>query len=259
MNNMNLEELAQECIEIYQKTLKTSIPITRPSIPILYFGNKSAYKKSETKIITVGLNPSHREFPIEDRFLRFRKAEKVSKSSNLTHLEIKLFLDSLNDYYKDKPYKWFGCFEPMLNGLNSSYYNNEYPNRALHTDICSSLATDITWSRLNDIQQKRLGHDGIRIWHKLVEILTPDVILISVAQRHLEKIRFKRTMWQESIHFTQDKNGEPRNNPYIVSTSTYTLNGKKGMLVFGKAANIPFGLISNVQKRELGIKLLDLL
>jgi len=32
---MNLGELAQEYIEIYQKTLKTSIPITRPSIPIL--------------------------------------------------------------------------------------------------------------------------------------------------------------------------------------------------------------------------------
>jgi len=174
-------------------TRNTALPITSPSIPILYFGDYPAYHKSETKIITVGLNPSHREFPIEDRFLRFRKAEKVSKSSNLTHLEIQLFLDSLNDYYKDEPYKWFGCFEPMLNGLNSSYYDNEYPNRVLHTDICSPLATDITWSKLNDRAQARLSYDGNKIWHSLVDFLAPDFILISVARRHLNKIRFKRT------------------------------------------------------------------
>ena len=168
-------------------------------------------------------------------------------------------LDSLNEYFKNEPYRWFGCYEPILNGLDSSYYENEYPHRVLHTDICSPLATDITWSRLEDIPQKRLAYDGIRIWHKLVEILTPDIILISVARRHLEKISFKRTKWHEPIHITKDKYGEPRNNPYIVSTSTYTLNGKKGLLVFGKAANIPFGLISNAQKRELGNKLLDLI
>lgn len=250
---MNIESLVQECFQHYLQTHNTSLPITSPSIPILYFGDYPSYTKSETKIITVGLNPSHREFPPEDRFLRFRKAEKVSKSSNLTHLEIQLFLDSLNDYYKDEPYsKWFGCFEPMLNGLNSSYYENEYPNRALHTDICSPLATDITWSKLKDRQRARLSNEGNKMWHNLVEILAPDFILISVARRHLDKIRFKRTRWQESIRITQDKNGEPRDNPYVVSTSTYTINGKKGILVFGKAANTPFGLISNVQKQEIG-------
>lgn len=148
---MRLEPLAQKCNQLYHRTQNTSLPITNPSIPILYFGDYPSYNKSEIKIITVGLNPSHREFPIEDRFLRFRKAEKNSKNCNLTHLEIQRFLDSLNDYYKDEPYsKWFGCFESMLNGLSASYYDNEYPNRVLHTDICSPLATDITWSKLND-------------------------------------------------------------------------------------------------------------
>ena len=253
---MNLESLVQECFQIYLQTHNTSLPITSPSIPILYFGDYPAYKKSETKIITVGLNPSHREFPIEDRFLRFRKAEKISKSSNLTHLEIQMFLDSLNDYYKDEPYKWFGCFEPMLNGLKSSYYDNEYPNRVLHTDICSPLATDITWSKLTDRQRARLRYDGNKIWHSLVEILAPDYILISVARRHLNRIRFKNTAWRE-LNITQDKNGNLRKNPYKVSISTFSIEGKKGILVFGKAANTPFGLISNVQKREMGKTLLN--
>ena len=197
---MNLEALIQDCFQLYLQSRNTSLPITSPSIPILYFGDYPAYHKSEIKIITVGLNPSHLEFPTEDRFLRFRKAEKTSKSSNLTHLDIQRFLDSLNDYYKDEPYsRWFRCFEPILNGLNSSYYDNEYPNRVLHTDICSPLATDITWSKLNDRQQARLSSDGNKIWHSLVEILTPDFILISVARHHLNKIRFKRTKWREYI------------------------------------------------------------
>ena len=256
---MDIKSLATHSIELHYQMSKTNLPITRPAIPILYFGDRISYEKSARKIITVGLNPSHREFPAEDRFLRFRKAEEISPSSDPDQNDVHLLLDSLNEYYQNEPYRWFGCYEPILNGLKSSYYENEYPNRVLHTDICSPLATDITWSRLNDIPQERLAHDGIRIWHKLVELLTPDVILISVARRHLDKIRFKRTRLRESIRITQDKYGEPRNNPYIVSTSTYTLNGTKGILVFGKAANIPFGLISNVQKRELGQKLLDLM
>ncbi len=256
---MNLESLVHECFKQYLQSHNTSLPIPSPSIPILYFGNYPSYKKSEIKIITVGLNPSHREFPIEDRFLRFRKAEKISKNSNPTHLEIQMFLDSLNDYYKDEPYsKWFGCFEPILNGLNSSYYDNEYPNRALHTDICSPLATDITWSKLNDRQQARLSNDGTKIWHSLVETLSPDFILISVARQHLNKIRFNRTKWLEFIRFTHTQYGKLRNNPYKISTSTHTIGGKKSIFVFGGAAQTPFGLISNIQKREIGKTLLEL-
>jgi len=256
---MNLESLVHECFQLYLQTRNTFLPITSPSIPILYFGDYPAYNKSKIKIITVGLNPSHREFPIEDRFLRFRKAEKISKRSNMAHKEIQLFLDSLNDYYKDEPYsRWFRCFEPILNGLNSSYYDNEYPNRVLHTDICSPLATDITWSKLNPRQRARLSYDGNRIWHSLVEILAPDFILISVAKRHLNKIRFKRTKWRELMRITHDKYGKLKNNPYRISVSKFSINGRTGLFVFGQARQTPFGPISNPQKREIGKTLLEL-
>ena len=177
----------------------------------------------------------------------------------MTHNEIQLFLNSLNDCYKDEPYStWFRCFEPMLNGLNSSYYDNEYPNRVVHTDICSPLATDITWSKLNDRQRARLGSDGNKIWHNLVEILAPDFILISVARQHLDKIRFKRTKWLEFTRLTHNMNGKLKKYPYIISTSTHTIRGKKSIFVFGGAAQTPFGLISNSQKREIGKQLLGL-
>jgi len=255
---MTIERLAEESLRMYRETTQTRVPVTSPSIPILYFGDQVAYEKSAIKVITVGLNPSHREFPADDRFKRFRKAEQISRRLDPDKNDIRLFLDSLNDYYKDEPYsRWFGCFEPMLNGLNSSYYDNEYPSRVLHTDICSPLATDITWSKLDERQRARLSHSGNKMWHSLVEILAPDFILISVARRHLNKIRFKRTKWRELICITHDKYGNLRNNPYKVSISTYSIDGKKGILVFGRAANTPFGLISNDQKREIGKTLLE--
>ena len=256
---MTLERLTEESLRLYRETRLTRVPITSPSIPILYFGDQVAYEKSAIKVITVGLNPSHREFPVDDRFIRFRKAEQVSRRLAPDKNEMRLVLDSLNEYYKNEPYtRWFACFEPMLEGMNASYYDNGRPNRALHTDICSPLATDITWSKLNDIQRARLSLDGNKLWHSLVEILAPDFILISVARRHLNKIRFNRTKWRELVRITHDKYGDLRNNPYKIDVSTYSTGNNMGILVFGKAANTPFGLISNVQKREIGRILLDL-
>ena len=41
--------------------------VVKPSIPILFFGNLENYKNSKLKIITVALNPSDKEFPIEGK------------------------------------------------------------------------------------------------------------------------------------------------------------------------------------------------
>ena len=34
-----------------------------PAAPILFFGNLDAYRASLLRVLTVGLNPSHKEFP----------------------------------------------------------------------------------------------------------------------------------------------------------------------------------------------------
>lgn len=44
--------------------------VVRPSMPILYFGDRPRFDASPHKIITVGLNPSKAEFPPADPFLR---------------------------------------------------------------------------------------------------------------------------------------------------------------------------------------------
>lgn len=92
-----------------------------PAVPILFFGDLDGYWVSPLRIVTVGLNPSRKEF---------------------------------------------GSFEPLLNGARSSYYG-EQPSVALHTDICSPVATDPTWSRLHDVARTTLEADGGRLWHEV--------------------------------------------------------------------------------------------
>ena len=63
---MNINKIAEEGLKGYQDVVKTRIPITNPSILILYFGDLPGYEDSKNKIIMVGLNPSHNEFPEQD-------------------------------------------------------------------------------------------------------------------------------------------------------------------------------------------------
>jgi len=251
---MKLVSLALESIDHYRK-ISLSMPVTRPSVPILYFGDQPAYDKSKIRIITVGLNPSHKEFPAENRFSRFREAEGIHSKAEITQEDVRSYLNALNDYYRNAPYNWFSCFEPLLNGMNASYYDNHHQNRALHTDLCSPIATDITWSRLNDYQKNVLSRYGNTVWHKLVEILTPDYILISVAKDYLKNIRLGNSRWKEYMTISNNKYGRGR-NPYVILTSKYRKEQRDCTLVFGRAANTPFGIISNDQKREIERRLL---
>jgi len=257
--SMDLESIANRCIEYFRETFETSIPLTKPSIPILYFGDLPSYMKSEIKLITVGLNPSHNEFPKNNRFARFKKAENLDPSKPLNKQDMQLYLGSLNDYYKEDPYNWFGCFEPILNGLQASYYPSKYPNNALHTDICSPFATNVTWSNLSQGYRRVLAGEGSYLWRTLVEFLKPDMILISVAREHLQKIRFRKSRWKTCTSIHRKKDDSLRSQPYKVEVADFSINGKKGRLVFGQAAQLPFGTLSTDDKEIVGEKLLNLI
>ena len=49
-----------------------------PAIPILFFGDLDAYLASRMRVLTVGLNPSLREFPDGEPFSRFPLAEELT-------------------------------------------------------------------------------------------------------------------------------------------------------------------------------------
>ena len=123
--------LIKESLKLYKK----APPDIKTGIPILYFGDRRAYEKSPIRVVTVGLNPSWKEFP--DNVDRFPAAEAANEDRKAIQL-------ALNEYFEKSPYgSWFGCYEPVLNGIDASYYANAgRPNRAIHTDLMSPVATN---------------------------------------------------------------------------------------------------------------------
>lgn len=231
----------------YFDTHKDEKVVVKPSLPILYFGNLDAFSKSKLKVVTVGKNPSDNEFRLNKNdsfsFVRFSEWDEIQRN----------LVEALNPYFEEQPLKqWFSCFEPILNGAKASYYQTKgYSNIALHTDICSPLATDPTWSKLSKEIQSALYKEGLEIWKELIEELQPDIMLVSIP-RSLFKSVFKSS-GNELVVFNNKKNGDSRKKPYKVETFEYHLKTeKKVKVVFGQAANKPFDTIFDQQKIKIG-------
>jgi hypothetical protein len=225
----------------------------KPSIPILFFGDSGQYFSSKSKVITVGLNPSRNEFPLQNRFLRFSSARKIYPRI-LEGSFYDKYLQALNEYFHRPPNdpldEWFNSYEPLLMGLDCSYYGNA-PNTAIHTDLCSPLATDPTWSKLSSEAQSSLLPYGIPLWHSLVEWLSPDLIIASVKRSHLRRISFPQQHGWRVVYTVE------RANPYNVELTKLKIDGKTAGLVFGKAAQKPFGTVSDVDKNKIGRAIKD--
>ena len=238
--------------------------IVKPSLPILYFGDLNKYFKSEIKIVTVALNPSDMEFKKHksDKNYSFHRFPLWDpKKNNL--------IEALNTYYhKDKNpyYEWFDkSFEPLLNGINASYYNHKnFSNRALHTDLCSPLATNPTWTKLskyfpNDV--KNLTKIGREIWRDLINEIEPDVILISLKKEVVEKefgnFEENEVFWSSKID--ANKRGyhdlraddKPRKNPYLIYKKELELKTVKiSNIFYGRANQLPFMELDFSSKRK---------
>ena len=219
-----------------------------PAAPVLFFGDLNAYSVSPLRVLTVGLNPSLHEFPAGKPFRRFPLL-----TGGGSDREPGRYVDAMSAYFRTDPYRrWFSAFEPLLNGAGASYYAGE-TSTALHTDICSPLATDPTWGRLRRTQRAGLEARGGELWHALLEVLCPHVVAVSVARDFLKRIRFAPIAEWQTIHvFTQTSRGDPRKRPYEVRARPYEVGGERSLFVFGQAMQTPFGSLSKKQKYEVG-------
>ena len=154
-----------------------------PSVPILFFGDLDAYWTSPLRVVTVGLNPSRYEFPDGDPFRRF------SLGGGSGDREPGRYLDAMSAYFVTEPYSnWFNTFEQLLNGAGSSYYTEKAGSTALHTDICSPIATDPTWSGLERTTRVALAADRHPLWHELLKVLRPQIAVLSVADATINRL-----------------------------------------------------------------------
>lgn len=218
-----------------------------PAAPILFFGDLHAYRASPLRVLTVGLNPSLHEFPADQPFRRFPLAEGciARKPSR--------YLDAMSAYFRTDPYcGWFSTFEPLLGGMEASYYEGR-ASTALHTDICSPVATNPTWTGLNAGTRSVLASDGTSLWHMLLEELRPQIVALSVAKAHLNRIEFApKTNWKVILAFERTASGELRSRPYEICARWYDVGGERSLFIFGAAAQKPFGKLAAGQKRAAG-------
>jgi hypothetical protein len=249
---MELDDVAEGAWAAHRAAVASRMgSVVVPSIPIAWFGDLEAYLRSALRVITVGLNPSRLEFPRADPFLRFPRARELAGNA-LDAQGRAAYAGAMNDYFREKPYSaWFRpSFEEFLLGMDASFYGSA-SSTALHTDLCSPIATDPTWSGLGEERQIILREEGVCLWHELARLLEPDVIVASVARRHLDQIRFEWDGAWRVVH-TID-----RQNPYLVEARNLLLgSNKRSTLVFGRAAQKPFATIGSADKRRAGAAVL---
>lgn len=216
------------------------------TIPIHWFGDRVAYNRSKIRIVTVGLNPSDKEFRNNNR-------ESFNIGLRFQDYEEKGLEAVYNNYFEYNPYSWFKSFECILNGLDASYYSEKgMPNRVLHTDICSPWATDPTWSKLSIKEKNALMEDehGFEQWKQLIRQLKPDIILFSIPEEYIKKLDLEN---ERSVFVTisNDKKGVPRKKSVVIEKGVYG----RSLAIFGRTWNVPFGALGEDQKKDLGQKI----
>lgn len=222
--------------------------VVRPSAPILYFGDLPAYRASPMRVVTVGVNPSGEEFPASSPWSRLDCSTCVGRDP--TDEAVTGYLRALNGYFAGQPYRrWFDrSYEPVLEGLGASYYRGA-TSTALHTDVCSPLATSPTWGRLPAAVQADLLQDGVPLWHRLINELDPHLIIASISRPHLRRISLESASEPRVVYTVH------RARPYDVVARSVRCGDAVSLLVWAPASTTPFQPISHEHKRAVGRRL----
>lgn len=127
------------------------------SCPVPAFGDFT-----ESKVATLGLNPSNREFvdmngiELDGNARRFQTLQSLGldRWSDATALHIRLIEESCRKYFANNPYDgWFRGLDHIISGASASYYNG--PERACHLDLIP-FATASKWTELTSQQRALL-------------------------------------------------------------------------------------------------------
>jgi hypothetical protein len=240
------------------------VPPRYGPMPILWFGDLDAYCKSPCRIITVGKNPSHLEFPEGCTYERFPAAANNASPLNLSG--IPAYIQALSGYFTNclpggNPtayWSWFRGFDSALKGFNAGYgYNGSTPtNTAIHTDLLSPVATCPVWTDLSTNTASTLITQGSQVWLDLIQALEPHLVLLSFGSGYLQHIPGNLagpTNWKDIYTISVTKTGKPRRKPFKIYHQGARLpNGHMFDLLFAIGAQTPFGDISSRQAADIG-------
>ncbi len=100
-----------------------------------------------------------------------------------------------------------------------------------------------------------LSGSGNDLWNELVRFLAPDVIIASIRRSLVDQIRqeFSSTVKPSPVNsISKRKDGTPINHAYNVLKWKVALDGNSALLVYGEAAQRPFGSLSLSHRHEIG-------
>jgi hypothetical protein len=127
------------------------------SSPVPSFGDVS-----RSRVATLGLNPSNREFvdalgnELEGSLRRFHTLQslRLTRWSDVSARQLRLILDSCRAYFFTNPYRtWFGRLDHLISGTKASFYDRSAT--ACHLDLIP-YATSCKWIELTSCQRSLL-------------------------------------------------------------------------------------------------------
>ena len=166
--------------------------------PVLSFGDLSI-----SKLATLGINPSNREFVdingnelvgVDRRFHTLHSL-KLEKWSDISNKEIEKIINSYKEYFFKNPYDlWFKKLNNIFSGAGFSYYNKS--SHACHLDLVP-YATEIKWTELSNNQKQILFNSvgdtlGLVLKSSPVEFLILNGKTVVESLQELGEVKFKK-------------------------------------------------------------------
>lgn len=144
-------------VDRLERQATTDAGVIQWGCPVPTFGDLA-----RSKVATLGLNPSNREF-VDERGLELHGDQRrfetlrsldISSWSDAEVRHLSKILDSCRDYFRSNPYdRWFKRLDLVVSGTGSSFYDLERP--ACHLDIVP-YATEQKWTALTTRQRTTL-------------------------------------------------------------------------------------------------------
>lgn len=222
--------------------------------PVISFGNFS-----NSKIATLGLNPSDKEFydsmgnelnGVERRFHTLNSLNLTSWN-DIDGSSLKKILVTCENYFLGNPYdRWFKPLNIILSGTGASYY--DVFNSACHLDLVP-YATKIKWGELSELQKSTLLNIGSKYLADILNNSAVEILILNGRSviTNLEKASGTEFSNKEikSWHLRRNT-GHVKGEAYVGRISE--LGGvslKKEIQIFGFNHNIQssFGVTNEVK------------
>lgn len=151
-----MNALLERMLKCYEEEILSEFNVIPWSSPVPFFGDIS-----NSKLATVGLNPSNREFldvagiELHGGLRRFHthRSFEIQNWNEINSNHVEILLDGCVNYFNRNPYDiWFKKLNNIISKTKYSYYGD---NKACHLDLVP-YATYDKWGSLSKLNRKNL-------------------------------------------------------------------------------------------------------